>query len=492
MQHKLPVSGIVKVQVSLALRAAQARNFGSLLIVGTSSVIDTHERIRLYSDITDVQSDFSLDSPEYQAALLYYSQSPRPADLYIGRWVNTDASGLLRGAILSESAQQMTNFTAITAGNLTVSVDGTAQALTAIDLSKETNLNGVAARVSDKLKTATVVWDNSRERFMVTSATTGVNSQVGFASSDASGSDLATLMGLTESAGALSVAGTTAEEIAQCISTLSEFSSDWYGLVIAGPLEDDDITKVASFIEADAVSRVFGVTTQKTTVLDADRSDDIASKLKAAKYSRTLLQYSSTSPYAAASLFGRAFTVNFNGFNTTITLKFKQEPGVVAESLTVPQAKALKAKNCNVFVNYDNDTAIIQEGVMCNGDFFDERHGLDWLQNYVQTNQFNVLYTSQTKIPQTDPGTTTLVADVEQSMSQAVDNALLAPGVWNGGDLGQLKKGDTLTKGYYVYAPPVAQQAQSDREARKSPPVQVAAKLAGAVHYSDIMIDVVR
>ncbi|CNL51374.1 Uncharacterised protein [Yersinia intermedia] len=21
---------------------------------------------------------------------------------------------------------------------------------------------------------------------------------------------------------------------------------------------------------------------------------------------------------------------------------------------------------------------------MCNGDFFDERHGLDWLQNYVQ------------------------------------------------------------------------------------------------------------
>ncbi|EJA5821391.1 DUF3383 family protein, partial [Salmonella enterica] len=231
MQHKLPVSGIVKVQVSLALRAAQARNFGSLLIVGTSSVIDTHERIRLYSDITDVQSDFSLDSPEYQAALLYYSQSPRPADLYIGRWVNTDASGLLRGAILSESAQQMTNFTAITAGNLTVSVDGTAQALTAIDLSKETNLNGVAARVSDKLKTATVVWDNSRERFMVTSATTGVNSQVGFASSDASGSDLATLMGLTESAGALSVAGTTAEEIAQCISTLSEFSSDWYGLV---------------------------------------------------------------------------------------------------------------------------------------------------------------------------------------------------------------------------------------------------------------------
>ncbi len=41
---------------------------------------------------------------------------------------------------------------------------------------------------------------------------------------------------------------------------------------------------------------------------------------------------------------------------------------------------------------------------MANGDFFDERHGLDWLQNYVQNNLYNLLYTSTTKVPQTDPG----------------------------------------------------------------------------------------
>jgi hypothetical protein len=34
---------------------------------------------------------------------------------------------------------------------------------------------------------------------------------------------------------------------------------------------------------------------------------------------------------------------------------------------------------------------------MANGDFFDERHGLDWLQNYVQTNLYNLLYTSPPK-----------------------------------------------------------------------------------------------
>ncbi len=34
---------------------------------------------------------------------------------------------------------------------------------------------------------------------------------------------------------------------------------------------------------------------------------------------------------------------------------------------------------------------------MANGDFFDERHGLDWLQNYVQNHLYNLLYTSTTK-----------------------------------------------------------------------------------------------
>ncbi|ELJ9363915.1 DUF3383 family protein, partial [Salmonella enterica] len=65
--------------------------------------------------------------------------------------------------------------------------------------------------------------------------------------------------------------------------------------------------------------------------------------------------------------FGRAFTVNFNGSNTTITLKFKQEPGVTYETLDLSQAKALDAKNCNVYVYYQNDTAILQQGVMSSG-----------------------------------------------------------------------------------------------------------------------------
>lgn len=129
---------------------------------------------------------------------------------------------------------------------------------------------------------------------------------------------------------------------------------------------------------------------------------------------------------------------------------------------------------------------------MSNGYFFDSVHGFDAVQNSVQTDVWNLLYTSLTKIPQTDAGTHLLVTTIEKTMVAFVTNGLLAPGVWNAQGFGQLLQGDTLSKGFYVYAPPVATQSQADREARKSVPIQIAAKEAGAIHSVLITVNVNR
>ncbi|CAM3831278.1 hypothetical protein SB6095_04594 [Klebsiella quasivariicola] len=381
MAQGLPVSNVVNVDVIMSPVAATGRNFGALLILGTSTVIPVTERIRQYSAIEDIGDDFGVDSPEYEAATIFFSQSPKPTLVYIGRWAKTLAEG----------------------------EEG------------------------------------------------------------------------------------TVETLLQAVNASLQYTN-WYGLAIAdsADLVEADVISVAAAIEASSLSRILAVTTADVNVLVAGNTDNIGYKLKAAGYARTFWQYSSSSKYAAISAFGRAFTVNFTGSNTTITLKFKTEPGITYETLTTAQAAAIDAINGNVYVYYANDTAIIQQGVMASGDFFDERHGLDWLQNYVQTNLYNLLYTSTTKIPQTDAGVTRLMTNVEASLDQAVNNGLIAPGVWNGGPIGQIESGDTLTKGYYVYADAVANQAQSDREARKSPVIQAAIKLAGAIHYADVQINVVR
>ena len=153
---------------------------------------------------------------------------------------------------------------------------------------------------------------------------------------------------------------------------------------------------------------------------------------------------------------------------------------------------ALAGKNCNVFVRYDNDTAILQEGVMAGGAFFDEIHGLDWLQNAAQNECYNLLYQSKTKIPQTDAGVNQIVTTLAKVLGEGVNNGLIAPGVWNADGFGQLERGDYLPDGWYIYAQPVDDQPQSEREQRKAPPIQAAVKLAGAIHFVDVQIDVNR
>lgn len=484
----LPVSNIVNVTVNMAARAAQSRNFGSLLILGASNVIDAHELIRQYKSPDEILADFGIDSPEYKAAQLYYAQSPKPVDCFVGKWNKTATMAMLRGSILTKAEQVIANFNTIADGSFDISIAGKVAKVSGVDLTAETNLNGVAERVSEKLTDAQVVWTG--ERFTVTLTKAG---EMGYPSAGTDGSYLGSLMKLDEHAGGLIVAPQTAETVQEAVAVMSDISGGWYGLIIADDsLSDDDVLAVADLIESDPLSRIYGHTVMNTTVLDADIDTDIGSKLKAGNYSRTFWQYTSGKKYVAASLFGRMFTVNFNGNNTTITLKFKQEPTVTAETLRVSQAAAIDAKNGNVFVKYQNDTAIIQQGVMANGDFIDERHGLDWLQNYVQNNLYNLLYTRTTKIPQTDEGVTSLLTNVEQSLDQAVTNGFVAPGIWGGDPFGALNTGDMLTKGSYVYAPPVSTQAQSDREARKAPVIQCAIKLAGAIHYSDIIINVNR
>lgn len=486
----LPVSRLINVSVNLSPQAAQGANLNALLILGASDVIDTNERMRAYASISEVADDFGTSAPEYLAALLYYEQAPQPQTLFIGRWAKTATKGLLRGGILN-AEELLYDFNTISAGAMNVTVDGVVKNLTALNFSAVLNFNGVASIITTALAgSATCTWDGSR--FQIESATTGTSSTVSFAS-NVGGVHLATLMLLTSTTASPLVVGIPAEEPVDAVDIfVDRFSTQWFGLMFADTsLTDDQILAVSAFIEADQL-HMYGITETSTQALDSTVTDDIGSQIKALNRLWTVTSYSSSNPYAVASLFGRAFSVNFNGNNTTITLMYKQEPGIVAETLSSSQANVLKAKRYNVFVNYNNDTAIIQYGTMAGPAYFDDMHNLAWLRNRVQTDVYNLLYTSPTKIPQTDAGNHIIETTIESGLIQGVNNGMIAPGQWNSGGFGTLNQGDFLPKGYYIFVPEISTQAQSDREARKSVPFQVAVKLAGAIHTVDIIINVNR
>lgn len=488
----LSVNDVVNVSVSLTPTAAQQRNFGSLLILGDSGVIDVLTRYRLYTSLSAVAADFG-SNPEFQAASIAFGQNPQLSQLYIGAWARNATAGLLVGGTLSATQQTITNFNTINNASFTISINGAPTNFSAINLTSATNLNGVASLITAALSgNGTVTWVPSLSAFTFASNTTGITSTVGFATTFGSGTDISSIMGWRSTQGGYTVTGIASETPLSCVTTLANLTNNWYGVMFAATVmpADSDYNAVAGLVQGLTVTRVFGVTTQEAAALNANLNSDAASQLQALGYSRTFVQYSSSSPYACAGIFGDAFTVNFNGSNTLYTLKFKQEGGVVAETLTETQAAALNGKNCNVYVNYNNQTAILQQGTMANGAFFDVIHGTDWLQNNVQTVVFNLLYTAGTKIPQTDAGVNQIVVAITSALEQSVINGLVAPGVWTGPPVGAIITGQTLSKGFYIFAPSVASQTQSARAARQAPVLTVCIKLAGAIHFVSVVINV--
>jgi uncharacterized protein DUF3383 len=300
-----------------------------------------------------------------------------------------------------------------------------------------------------------------------------------------SGTDISGLLAMNStSSGAYVAQGIAAESALAAVELFDNmFGQQWYGVTVPQAVDSDHLV-IAPFIEATNNKHVYGVSTQEAGVLSAVSTTDICYLLNAAGYQKTFMQYSSSNPYSVCSLLGRALTVNYSGNNTTITLMYKQEPGITPEALTETQITALEAKGCNVFVAYNNNTAIIEPGQAACGKnvFIDEITGIDWLAVTTMTAVYNTLYTSVTKVPQTDAGMHLLQTAMESVAIQGVNNGLLAPGTWNAGGFGTLNQGDLLAKGFYIYAPPVASQNQSDRAARKSVAFQGAYKLAGAVH----------
>lgn len=272
----------------------------------------------------------------------------------------------------------------------------------------------------------------------------------------------------------------------EAMAALQDVYPGWYAATFVGELTDQQIEDIGDWIMA-AEMKAFGVTTNKPDHIEQVESNPFK-RLYDKLAGRVLAIYDKDDPYAVMSLLARGLSVNFAANNSTITLKFKQLPGVTADNISLTEAAKCKALGINFYTYYD-DAAMVAEGTTIGKRFFDEIHGLDWFVDAVQKEVFATMYRTPTKVPLTDPGTARLMAAVEKVCLEGVNNGLMAPGIWNGDPFGTLQSGDRLDDGYYIWADTVDNLSTSDREQRKAPPIQTAIKLAGAIHSVDVIVN---
>jgi len=502
----LSISNLINITVNLSPSAAQGQNLNSMMILGstqltvgstTVDIIDVVERYRSYASLASVAFDFGTSAPEYLSAVVWFEQFPNSI-LKIGKWAKTNTPGSLRCG--SVPASTLAALQAITAGSFLITLNGTVKTITGLNFSAITALTGAASVIQTALQTALAnticLYNSTFQRFEITSPTTGTGSTVSFMTTAGSGVDVSSILGGQSTNGGYIVPGQAAESAIAAVTLFDDFfGGQWYGLYVIGT-SYADIEAIASFTEGTTNKHTYWYTANPANnALDAGAVSSVATTdigyiLNSMGVTKTFVQYSTQNQYAALSAAAKYFSVDYQGQNTVIDLMYKQEPGIIPELLSQTQAANLQAKNYNVFVQYNNNTAIIQYGRNISGTPMDTIIGLDNLAIDLQTAWFNQLYLEPTKLPQTDGGDHVLVTVAEQVLYQFVQDDFLAPGVWSQSGFGSLNKGDFLNKGYYVYANPIATQSVASRAARQTPPIQIAVKLAGAIEVIIATINV--
>lgn len=495
----LPLSQIVNVQLNTIPNAPARQSLDTMALFSYEKGNVFTDSATKYIECTnqqDVETAFGTNSETASATRPFFAQSPRPKRLFIVRWLKeafdlAAAEAKVKGAPITATVE---SFKAITNGYLSFVANGTNVDIKEVDLSSVLSLEDVVTTINAALPSNAVfrmTFDATGNRALVSTKSAGADKKLSYAiDNKLTGSYLGQLLKL-EDGQADKQDGADAETLAkqtlpESFAAFLDMKQDWYAASVIGALTDEQILAASNWIQA-ADKRVFGYTTLRASHIE-NVSGNVFKKLYDQQNYRTFVMYDKDDQYSHMSALSRALAVNFNANNSLITLKFKVLPTISAENLTLTEASKCKALGINYYAYYDT-AAMLAEGMVIGGRFFDEIHGLDWYCDAVQKETFAVFYQSGTKVSQTDKGMQRLIAAVNRVGEEGLKNGLLAPGVWKGDGFGNLETGDYLESGYYAWADTVDNQSTSDRDNRVAVPIQNALKLAGAIHSLDVIVN---
>jgi hypothetical protein len=191
-----------------------------------------------------------------------------------------------------------------------------------------------------------------------------------------------------------------------------------------------------------------------------DPEDNLASKLRAKSYDRTVSVYTEdTDNHIDTAWVG----LNAAEDPGSITWAFKQLKGVVTDSLTDNEKSNIHKKNTNTYTEVAG-VNITEKGTVASGEFIDIIRGTDFLQARMEERIFKVIATSK-KVPYTNQGIDVFRSIVSGVLQLGIDQGIL-----------------TDNPAPVVTAPDVLDVDEADKLARVLRNVKFTATYAGAIH----------
>jgi len=495
------INNVVTVTLlqSGALAMADNPNVVTMLTSEQQGPLSSASRYRIYSDSGSVATDFGTASKAYDFALSFFGTSPNATNaggfLVIGYWRGAEetllaTSASLNGAQLSE-ASVVGGLQQVADGTLTVDVDGVPEALTGLDFQGATSLAAIVEVIDTALTGATA--SISDQRVVITSDTSGASSTVTFASDLGTGTFIGQTLALTTGSGGFLTQGAAAETLTAetKLAAITELFAQvkFRGAMFIDNPTDEESKALAEFGQANDVLQYDVFDAPANLTVDPT---NVVWDIKLSSLTNYRMLFSKAgNRKLAASYMARAHTVNFAAENSALTMHLK-ELSVAAEEYTQTQVNQAQTVGLDLYTTIKLTPAILTSGA---NNFTDERYNLIAYVDFLQIDMYNLLKQTSTKIPQTTRGVNQLIDQAEKTTLQFVRAGVFAPGTWSSpdtfGDLDTFRRGIS-NNGFYWLAGSLAAQAQNSREARQSPVLQGAVKLAGAIHSVDIIVNVNR
>ena len=488
MTYQVPLSYTINVSLSALPQGLAAFNTNSIAIFSNEAA-GFSESYKAYLTPSAVATDFGTNSLTYKMAQGLFTPVPNFRSgngvLYVFPYNGTNATSAT--FTTPNLSSNLTAFQSVSNGSLKITIDGTASTVSGLDFSNVQTIKDIATVLKNKNLDVDIEADGNLIRF--TSRRSGTDSGIVISTiTEGSGVDISASGYLNATAGT-TVAGTNASGTTLADAVSAALEQVYFGGVLTTQIVDDT-ARLANATAIQALDCVYYDSLQSLT--------DIASlgaSIKSAGLGKTrTLAYSKDNGKEAIAKYATiAKSVNYKGTNTANTLNLKTLTGILGDTgLSDTYLLSAETNGVDIYGNTGGLSVVYSND---NNGYTDDIENQLWLKKAIEVAGFNYLRQTNTKIPQTESGMTGLKNAYAQICEQGIRNGIIGAGAWNSaipfGDPEDFAR-NIAEKGYYIYSIPVAQQNQTDREARIAPVVQIAVKFSGAIHHSDVIITIER
>lgn len=386
---------------------------------------------------------------------------------------------------------RISNFKEVTNGKLTVSIDDVDYTVTGMNFTNISSLSDIVKILNNQNLDCDITFDEDDKTIIFTSRTFGTTSTVDLkATSEGGGIDIygENYLGTVTQINGTNESGTT---LSQAIALADEVG--YYGGILTTQfLSNNGVKAVAQTVQGLDHIYYEAVTSLKNIAI-------LGNSIKSASLTKTRLLAKTDEGFEVAKQTIATYTTiaqstNYSGSNTALTMNLKELTGINPDyNINTTYYNAGKTNGVDVYGS--------TEGLSCvysfdNGYYTDDATNLLALKKGLEVSGFNYLRKTNTKIPQTEIGMTGLKNAYETRLQQYVRNGVIGTGLqWNDsipfGDPEDFAR-NIEEKGYYIYSLPIAKQQQAEREERIAPVVQIAIKTSGAIHSSNVIVQVQR